>query len=80
MLWIAEKKGDGAAAAARGEGGGDVLRRRAMMVRVGEVCPWGALCKFGLSGTCKGQHTVVEIEHFAQKREIRQREARSSCP
>ena len=50
-----------------------------MVVRVGDRCPWGALCRFGAAGKCRGEHTVPEDEHFAKKREIQQMEAKAPC-
>ena len=52
---------------------------RGMLVSVGDRCPWGALCRFGASGKCRGEHTLPEMKHFAMRREIQQADARTSC-
>ena len=54
-------------------------RVHAMVVRVGDRCPWGALCRFGAAGKCRGEHTLPEDAHFARKREIRKMEAKAPC-
>ena len=67
----------------RGGRGGEEGRGRkgnAMLVRVGDKCPWGSLCRFGTVGKCRGVHTLLEREHFKRKRQVQREEANTSCP
>ena len=59
-----------------GKGG----KGNAMLVRVGDKCPWGSLRRFGTAGKCRGVRTLSEREHFRRKSQVKQEEARTSCP
>ena len=56
------------------------LRRAAMKVVEGEVCPHGRYCTFGLRGACRGVHTAEEVEKFDKVREFYEWRSKGGCP